>query len=73
MQLLSEKLLFLIGVVMRDTHQRLKASRPQRSLCRLEQVHKQGIGQQGNQDGHVITALRGQSARGRIGHITQLV
>ena len=70
-QLLTQQLLFLGLVVMRHTNEGLKAARAQCLLRGVEQVHKQGVGQLGDQDGHMVAALRGQCPGGRVGHIAQ--
>ena len=72
-QLLAQQLLFLPLVIVRHTDQGLKAAGPQGLLGGIEQVDKQGVGQLGDQDGHVVAALRGQGAGGRVGHVTELV
>jgi hypothetical protein len=70
-QQLTQQLLFLLTVVMGHAHQRLVALGAQRLLRGLEQINEQGVGQQRDQHRHVVAVARGQSARGRIGHIGQ--
>ena len=71
-QLFAQQLLFFAGVVMGHPHQRLETCGTQGFLGGIQQVHKQGVGQQGNQDGHMVAALRGQGAGGGVGHIPEL-
>ena len=73
MQLLTHQLLFFIVVVVGDAHEGLKSCSTKSSLCGLQQIDKQCVGQQWNEDRDMVAALRRQSSSGRIGDIAQLV
>ena len=70
-QLLAQQLFFFAGVVVGHTHQGLETGCPQGFLCRIQQVNKQGIRQQGNQNGHMVAALRSQGTRRGVGYIAE--
>jgi hypothetical protein len=71
-QLLAQQLLFLAGVVVGDTDQRLVAGAAHAGLHGFQQGDEQLVREHGNQHRHVRAAMRGQGARRRVGHITQL-
>ena len=72
-QLLAQQLLFFAGVVVRHAHQGLVTGGAKTGLRGVEQVDKQGIGQQWNQDAYMVTALRGQRPGRRVGHVAEHV
>ena len=71
-QLLAQQLLFFAGVVVGHADQRLVAGAAHAGLHGFQQGDEQLVRQHGNQHRHVRAAVRGQCARRRVGHISQL-
>ncbi|MCY1535739.1 hypothetical protein D9M68_711570 [compost metagenome] len=68
----AQQLFFFLRLVVRHANHGLVAVGQQRAVHRFEHVHKQGVGQQGNEHRHLRAALRSEGARGRVGHIAEL-
>ena len=69
----AQQLLFFLRVVVGHANQGLVAQGKEHAVHGIQHIHKQSVGEQRHQHGHLHAALRCQRTRCGVGHIAQLL